>query len=404
MAWFQYAGGVSEERNQETATADERASVVEKATETAQKVMGSFPVRVFQRFSLRNGFILASGASFQAFFAIAAAIYVALVILGFWLGASTTAVNGLIDVINGYLPGIIAESGGLFTPDQVRDVVVSSTGALSITGIAALLAVIWTAIGWMGYVRKAVRDIFGLPPETGAFVILKVRDLLASIGFAILLLIGAVLSTVGSSTLNFLLELIGLSNNEWLLRTSTQILAVVIACAINVFTLIVLFRFLVGTDLKTKQILPGALLGGVSLAVLQLGAGFLLGKTPSNPLLASFVVIIGLLLWFRLIMTVILLAAAWVAVSAEDRHIAIVLPTQQERALLEARTLHEAALVRYREARIERAGARWYARPAATREVHHWAHRAEEMRQRVTEAEDALAQSGKRKVTVVARR
>ena len=395
---------MSDERNQETAPEQERASVVEKATETAQKVMAMFPVRVFQRFSLRNGFILASGASFQAFFAIAAAIYVALVIVGLWLGASSTAIDRLITMLNGYLPGIIAETGGLFTPEQVRDVVVGSTGALSITGVAALLAVIWTAIGWMGYVRKAVRDIFGLPPESGAFVILKVRDLLASIGFAILLLIGAVLSTVGSSTLNFLLELIGLSNNEWLLRTSTQILAVVIACAINIFTLIVLFRFLVGTDLKTKQILPGALLGGVSLAVLQLGAGFLLGKTPSNPLLASFVVIIGLLLWFRLIMTVILLAAAWVAVSAEDRHIAIVLPTQQERALLEARTLHEAALVRYREARIARAGARWYARPAATREVRHWAHRAEELRQRVTEAEAALAQSGKRKVTVVARR
>lgn len=395
---------MSEERNQETATADERASVVEKATETAQKVMGSFPVRVFQRFSLRNGFILASGASFQAFFAIAAAIYVALVILGFWLGASTTAVNGLIDVINGYLPGVIAESGGLFTPEQVRDVVVSSTGALSVTGIAALLAVIWTAIGWMGYVRKAVRDIFGLPPETGAFVILKVRDLLASIGFAILLLIGAVLSTVGSSTLNFVLDLIGLSDNEWLLRTGTQVLAIAVACVINIFTLIVLFRFLVGTDLKTKPILPGALLGGVSLAILQVGAGYLLGKTPSNPLLASFVVIIGLLLWFRLIMTVILLAASWVAVSAEDRNIAIVLPSHEERALLEARTLHDAALVRYREARIARAGARWYVRPAATRQVRHWAERAEELRLQVAAAEAALEESGKRKITVVPRR
>ncbi len=404
MAWFQYAGGVSDERNQENTTADDRPSVVEKASETAQKVMAWFPVRVFKRFSVRNGPILAAGSSFQAFFAVAAAIYVALVILGLWLGASDSAIDGLINLINQYLPGLVDEEGGLFGPEEVREVVAGSASAMSITGVVALLAVVWTAIGWMGYVRKAVRDIFDLPPEEGAFALLKARDLLASLGFALLLLLGAVLSTVGTSTLNFALDLVGLSDNVWIARTGTQILAVIIACAINVFTLIVLFRFLTGTDLKTRVILPGACLGGLGLAILQLAAGFLLGKTPSNPLLAPFVVIIGLLLWFRLIMTVILLSAAWVAVSAEDQNIAIVLPTHEERALLEAETLRDAALVRYREARIKRAGAPWYARPIATREVRHWADRVEETRQRVAAAEEELASSGKRKVTVGPRR
>lgn len=388
---------MSDERNLEAGT---QTGVVARATETAQKVMQWFPVRVFQRFSVRNGDILAAGASYQAFFAIAAALYVAFAIVGIWLGASSTAIKGLISMINSYMPGLISADGtGLATPDAVQEVAADSAGSLTVTGIFALLAVIWTAIGWIGFVRKAVRDIFGLPPEQGNFFLLKARDLLAAIGFAILLLLGAVLSTIGSSTLNWVFEMIGFDDESWLLRTATQVLSIVVAFAVDVVTLVVLFRFLTGTDLKTKVILPGALLGGAGIAILQVGAGFLLGKAPSNPLLASFVVIIGLLLWFRLIMMVMLLSASWVAVTAEDNNIAMVTPTPEERELVEAKTLHDAALVKYREARIEKAGASWYARPGATRKVRHWAEHAEELRLRVADAEEAL-DKGARKATV----
>ena len=44
----------------------------------------------------------------------------------------------------------------------------------------------------------------------------------------------------------------------------------------------------------------------------------LLGGASKNPLLASFAVIIGLLIWFNLICQVILLSGAWIAVSVSD--------------------------------------------------------------------------------------
>ena len=45
----------------------------------------------------------------------------------------------------------------------------------------------------------------------------------------------------------------------------------------------------------------------------------LLGGASNNPLLASFAVIIGLLIWFNFICQVILIAASWIAVGMADR-------------------------------------------------------------------------------------
>ena len=42
---------------------------------------------------------------------------------------------------------------------------------------------------------------------------------------------------------------------------------------------------------------------------------------PRNPLLATFAVFIGLLLWFRLVGIITLVAAAWIAVAAQDADI-----------------------------------------------------------------------------------
>ena len=68
-----------------------------------------------------------------------------------------------------------------------------------------------------------------------------------------------------------------------------------------------------------RVIWPGALLGGAALTVLQFGAGLLLSYTPSNPLLATFAIFVGLLLWFQLIGIIMLVAAAWIAVASKDQ-------------------------------------------------------------------------------------
>lgn len=341
-------------------------AAVERATALTQRTLALFPVRVWRHFLQHNGFLLAAGVSYQALFAIFAAIYLAFAIAGLWLGGSEEAVDGLIEIINSYIPNLIQDSGGVFTPQQVQDIAANTTGVLSITGLIALGTVIWTAIGWVTFSRRATRDIFGLPPDRRSYIILKARDLLAAMIFGLSLVVGSLLSSASAAVLSWLLGMIGWdtgSGGVSAIRTGT----VLVSFAILSAALAAMVRFLTGTSLRWRTIWPGALLGGGAMTILQFGAGFLLSYTPSNPLLATFAIFIGLLLWFRLNGVVMLVASSWIAVAAQDRDLPLLQQTEAERRLAEYRALVTAARIRVRDAQAARQSAPWYRRWAATR-------------------------------------
>jgi len=333
---------------------------IQAATKITRATMGWFPVRVWRHFLQNNGFLLSAGISYQALFAIFAAIYVAFAITGLWLGGNPDAVNVMIELINSYIPGLISPSGGIATPEQVQEIAASTTGVLGVTGLIALGAVIWTAIGWVTYARRGVRDIFAIPPDRRSYVLLKARDLIAALIFGVALIVGAILSTVSSWALAWIASLVGIDLSIQGLDPSLRIGSIVVSFALNSAALAALFRFLTGTSLRWRVIWPGALLGGGALTVLQLGAGLLLSYTPSNPLLATFAIFVGLLLWFKISGIVMLVAAAWIAVATHDKDIPILPQTEAERIAAEHRALVLAAHVRLRTAREDRAHARWF--------------------------------------------
>lgn len=343
-------------------------AAVERATALTQRTLGLFPVRVWRHFLQHNGFLLAAGVSYQALFAIFAAIYLAFAIAGLWLGGSTAAVDGMIDIINSYIPNLIQEEGGVFTPQQVQEIAVSTTSLLSITGLIALGTVIWTAIGWVTFSRRATRDIFGLPPDRRSYVILKARDLLAALIFGVSLLAGSLLSSASAVALSWILSLLGWGSALDGL-TSIRIGTVLVSFALLSAALAAMVRFLTGTSLEWRTIWPGALLGGGAMTILQFGAGFLLSYTPSNPLLATFAIFIGLLLWFRVNGVVMLVASSWIAVAAQDRDLPLQSLTEAERRIAEHRTLVQAARIRVREAESARDAAPWYRAWPAERAV-----------------------------------
>ena len=332
---------------------------IQTATKLTKATMAWFPIRVWRHFLIHNGFLLGAGISYQALFAIFAAIYVAFAITVLWLGGNEDAVNAMIALINSYIPGLIGDNG-VITTEEVQQVASSTSGVLGVTGLIALGAVIWTAIGWVTYSRRGVRDIFGLPPDRRSYVLLKARDLLAAIIFGAALIIGALLTWVSSWLLTWILSLVGVDSTTVIVDSSIRIGSVIVSFVINASALAALFRFLTGTSLRWRVIWPGALLGGAALTVLQFGAGLLLSYTPSNPLLATFAIFVGLLLWFKISGIIMLVAAAWIAVASKDKDIPILLPTEAERIAAEHKALLLAAQVRLRTAREARAAAPWY--------------------------------------------
>ncbi|MDZ5143498.1 YihY/virulence factor BrkB family protein [Microbacterium testaceum] len=322
----------------------------------AARIAQWFPIRVWRHFLQHNGFLLAAGMSYQGLFAVFSALYLAFAGVGIWLGGSKTAIDGLIHIVNSYIPGIISENG-LVDRDQVEAVAQESGRLLTITGVVAVVVVVWTAIGFVTFTRRAVRDTFGLPFDLRNYVLLKARDLVASLLFGIALLVGALLGSITTGAVDLVFGFIGWDRETLGWSVGARVVSLVVAFGVNTVALASLFRFLTGTTLTWRRTWPGAIVGATGMVVLQVAAGFLFVYTPSNPLLATFAVLIGFLLWFRFIGIVILVSAAWIAVSASDRDVPLRSP--EDRLAMEQAALVIAAQVGVREAEKHLAMSRW---------------------------------------------
>lgn len=327
-----------------------------------------FPVRVWRHFLHNNGFLISAGMSYYLLFALFALLYVAFAGAGIWLGGSAAAISALVDLVNTYIPGLIGEQG-LFSEDDVAGVARNSTGVLGVTGAIAIAVGLWTAISGVTYTRRAVRDMFGLPFDDRAYLLLKLRDLIAAAVFGGALVLGAVLSTLGVWALSQMFALIGWSTTSWLFGASVRTLSVLIAFVIDAAALAALVRFLTGTSIPWRSIWPGAMLGGFAMVVLQLGVGFLLSWAPSNPLLATFAVLVGLLLWCRWLSIVVLAATSWIAVTAADKDHPLTEEDTRAARIAEREALVLAAQVQVRRAQRTADAAPWYRRRRARREL-----------------------------------
>jgi membrane protein len=256
-----------------------------------------------------NGPLLSQGLSWQAVFATFAALWVTFAIAGFWLREDTPLRSALLEGLANAVPGLIDTGGG----GAVRIDDLLSVGVLGWTGAIAALGLIWTAIGWLSSGRAAVRVIAGLPADSGNFILLKLRDAGLTLAFGVAVLISAALSLGSTSLLQSLFDWIGVDRAGPIATVATRIAGIAIALVFDAIVLWLFFRVASGMPVRGRPLIEGVVLGAVALGVLKTLGGALLGGASSNPLLASFAVIIGLLIWFNLICQAILLAAAWVA-------------------------------------------------------------------------------------------
>ncbi|MDJ0324674.1 YhjD/YihY/BrkB family envelope integrity protein [Cryobacterium sp. PH31-AA6] len=334
------------------------------------------PVRAVTHFSDARGALLAGGMTYQAVFAIFAAIWVGFSIAGLVLGSNDQLMSALIGIINQSIPGLIA-TGGVIDPEKL-----TNTGELTWIGAVALVGLLWTTLGWLSTTTQAVRTIFGMPRDSTFFVLAKLRELGLGILFGLALIVSAVISLASTELLGFILGLLGVSRESFWFNAGARTIGLLVVLAIDTATLAALFRVLSRVHIPLPQLVRGSLVGGVALGALKVLGGNLLGRTGANPLLAAFAVIIGLLIWFNLMNTVILITASWVAVGMEAAGIPAT-PIDKEQAARdqaerEADARRIAALAELRDATEARERADWRHRWAATRRLHRAQERAEE--------------------------
>lgn len=345
--------------------ATDSPTLVERMTRITERVMALKPVRVLTRFSERDGELLSAGMSFQSVFAVFAAILVSFSLAGVWLRSNPDVLAALIDIINSYVPDLIAD-GGLISPDALRDI--------EFVGWIALVGLVGTAIGWLGFMRQAVRAVFGVPPVTRFFLLQKAIDLGLALGFGLLLVAGGLVSVASTAALDWVAGVLGLEQESVPVAVGIRVVGILVSVVVNVVALSLIFRVLSAIPIPPRDLLVGAGAGSVVLAALSVVSGFLLGGATRNPLLATFAVFIGLLLWLAIVWRVVLLSATWIAVTLDDRGVDVVhyTPEQQAQRELEARRIVAAsalAAARTRLADADGPFARFRARRALERAV-----------------------------------
>lgn len=301
------------------------SGAVDQAKSAVNTVQRTFPARVYKRYGEARGNVLAGGIAYFAFFSVFPALALALTVIGLVMNGVPEfrdfITSNLVSGLGSYLPGLIHEGSSEAAGQDAKGLYIDdylSGGALTWGLVISAVTFVFTGLGWIDGMRQGVRAIYGEDTGGGNFLVVKLRDLggMVIIGSGVLLSVVSVVATNGAG--GALLDLLGFQPSTWS-RWLLAVLGFVVALAIDTLTFLAVFRFLPGADLPVRDLLQGAVVGGVGIGLLKQFGTAIAGRSASgNAFLGAAATFVVLLVLMQLIARLVLLAAAWAATRAED--------------------------------------------------------------------------------------
>ncbi|GAA3760632.1 membrane protein [Spinactinospora alkalitolerans] len=259
-------------------------------------------VRAYERYADRRGDQLAASVTYFAFLSFFPLLALAFSALGYVAAFNLEARGHLEQAINETLPGFAAQL-------PLDEIARARTGA----GVIGLLGLLYTGLGSIAALREALHVMWLKNTADGPnFVVAKLLDTVVVIVLGLALLGSVALTGVAQTATGWLLSWVGLDGSV-AAALATRLLGLVIAVGVDVAVFTVLFGRLSGTERPWRLLWRGALLAAVGFEVLKAAGALLIGSTLSNPVYASFAVLVGLLVWINIVLRFVLFAAAWTA-------------------------------------------------------------------------------------------
>ncbi|GAA2180045.1 YihY/virulence factor BrkB family protein [Leucobacter tardus] len=272
--------------------------------------------RAVSRFTQVGGGVLSAGMSYQALFAVFAGLWLGFSAIGIWLRDRTELLDSLVDQINMFVPGLIGREQNSLV--SLQDLLGAS--AVSVGGIIASISLAFVAVLWFTGTRRAIRITFDLEvKEYRNWFLLKLRDLVLALGFSLAIVISSALTLVSTNVFDTVLDWLGWGHDSWIVGGLGTVARYAAMYAFDVIVLMAMFRYLAEVRVPRTHLLAGCALGAGATFLLKIAGAALLSNVTSNPLLAPFAVVIGLLLWFNFICRTLLLTASWIATGEDDQ-------------------------------------------------------------------------------------
>lgn len=255
------------------------------------------PVAVVKRFTEHDGGRMSAAIAFYAFFSLFPLLLVFISVLELVLDDRPQLRADLVDSAIGRLPLVgqqidapnTAASGG-----SIAGVVVGLGGAL------------WAGLGATAALAGGFGTIWDVrPSQNPNFVMKRLQGLLAVVSIAFLVAASTVIGNIAS--------ILGVN-------AVTVGLGLVLNLGLNIGGLLLVFHFLSPNLDPWRVHVPGGVLGGVVIFLLQQVGGAIARRYIENAsdTYGTLAVVIGLLVWLHLVTRVIILAAETNAVVAHD--------------------------------------------------------------------------------------
>jgi membrane protein len=225
------------------------------------------------------------------------------------LGANTDLRDAVLQQVDTWIPGLVKTdpgSRGVLRPDQL--VLDSPFNPGSLVATVVLLV---SAIGFMGALRQSVRAVFGVSVLEENPVLRRAWQLAGFVVLGAGVLASAIASVASSAVSRQVEDWFGASQAlVWLVGVGGAVVGVVLDALVVllVVRLVAGVRPERGRDLVLASLFVGVVAGGLR----WLGTSLVVGSAARNALLASFAVVVTLLVVVNLVARVLLMACAWV--------------------------------------------------------------------------------------------
>ncbi|MBN9212287.1 MAG: ribonuclease BN [Microbacterium sp. 71-36] len=269
-------------------------------------------VRAFLVYSGRRGPMLADSVTYRTLFSVFAGVLIGFSFAALWLAGNPDGLAALVRSVDSVIPGLVGP-GGLVDVEKIE-----APAGFTVAGILGSVGLIGAAIGAVGSLRSALRQVADVTTEDTLIVWVLLRNLALAIGIGVALVAAAGVTFLATAGLTVVRDWLGIPADSWATGILTWLVSTLVVLALDTAVVAVAFALLSGLRVRRATLLRGALLGGVGLVVLQQLSGLFVGGASSNPLLATFAALIALLLWLNLSSQVILLAGAYITVGHEE--------------------------------------------------------------------------------------
>ena len=275
-------------------------------------------VRALERFNARLGLQFAGALTYFSFLAVVPIIMVSFSVAGFVLATQPSLLRTLQDGITSLLPGSLATS--------IKDLLTEAINARLTVGVIGLVVALYSGVSWMGNLRSAIqamwRPDFDSEQEIAAETLwgYYLKSLLYLIGLTFGISVSLTLTTLGTSAQQVVIGWFGLDRFTSLTPLFT-IVPILLAVVADMGLFFALYRTLAPSayPASTKALLRGSATAAVAFEVLKFALTYVLPTLLRSATAKIFGPIIGILIFFNLVATVVLFLAAWIATADGSR-------------------------------------------------------------------------------------